>query len=314
MSTLWRMMSQLRRGGRTAVVVSIALAGLIACSPSDLMPEIEADEDEQRVAVEIEVAEATGIRDAIYLTGEIEPTRTVEIMPEQAGRLDQLHIEIGDRVRRDQEIAVVDPSRPGQRFAPNPVKSPIDGTVVQIAAREGSEVTQQQPIARVATTADLEITTFVPERRIGTLTVGQRANVQLAAYPDLTLEARVSRVAPVLDAGSRSLETTLRFTRNDGRIRAGMFARIDLIVDDRPDAITVPQRSVLRRGGETYVYVADSDDRTQRRDVTTGVESGGRVEIREGLSAGDRVIVRGQNLVQPGSLLNVIDSAEASED
>lgn len=283
------------------------LLALTSCSPFGEGPtEIDQDTDDIGVAVETEIADQTGIREAIYLTGEIEPTRTVEVFPDQAGELTELRIEIGDRVGRNQEIARIDPSRPGQRFASSAVRSSISGTVVAINSRVGSDVSQQQPIARIATTEDLEITTFVPERRIGTLSIGQSANVRLAPYPDDPFSARVTRIAPVLDSGSRALETTMRFDTPDARIRPGMFARIDLIVEERPEAITVPQRSVLRRDNAIYLYVANDEGRAERREVTLGIESAGRVEVREGLQPGERVITRGQNLIQEGTAVNEV--------
>lgn len=293
---------------RTVPIMAIAAISLfliLGCSPGD---DSDAEEEiEERLAVEVEEVEERGIQETIYLTGEIEPTTTVEIVPEQAGEITELFIEVGDRVRKDEVVARVDPSRPGQRFAPASVRAPISGTITALGVRTGSNVNQGAPLAQVASTEDLEINTYVPERRIGTLSLGQDANIQLDAFPGERFSAAVSRIAPQLDRGSRALGTTLRFVGADSRIRPGMFARIDLIVDERDGAISVPQRAIVRRADGVFIFVVDEDERAERRTVTLGIETEGRVEITEGVSAGERVITRGQSLVQDGALLEIVD-------
>lgn len=298
----------LHRTARFFTIASLSFFVIVACTPGD---DTDADDGtEDRLAVEVEEVEERGIRDTIYLTGEIEPATTVEIIPEQAGEVTELFIEVGDRVEKDQVVARVDPSRPGQRFAPASVRAPIAGTITALNARTGSNVSQGAPMAQVASTEDLEISTFVPERRIGTLSLGQDASVKIDAFPDERFSAAVSRIAPQLDRASRALGTTLRFAGADPRIRPGMFARIDLIVDERDGAITVPQRAIVRRADGIFVYVVDEDERAERRTVSLGIETEGRVEITEGVSAGERVVTRGQNLVQDGVLLQIVDFDE----
>ena len=295
----------LHRTLRIITITGLSIFVVLACTPGE-EPEAES-ETEERLAVEVEEAEERAIEDTIYLTGEIEPTTTVEIIPEQAGEITELFVEVGDRVRKDDVVARVDPSRPGQRFAPATVQAPIAGTITALAVRTGSNVSQGTPLAQVASTDDLEINTYVPERRIGTLSLGQKANVELDAFPDERYGAVVSRIAPRLDRASRALGATLRFTDTDSRIRPGMFARIDLIVDEREGAITVPQRAIVRRAEGDLVYVVDENERAERRTVTLGFEAGGRVEITEGVSAGEQVVTRGQSLVQDGALLEIVD-------
>ncbi len=286
------------------LLLGLTVAVFAACSPD---AEEEADEEEDRLAVEMEEAEQTGITEVINLSGEIEPSRTVGVIPDQAGEVVELFVEIGDRVEKDEVIARVDPSRPGQRFAVGPVRSPIAGTITQLNMREGSNVSQQSPVAQVASIDDLEISTYVPERFIGGLSLGQQAAVRLDALPGEEFSASVVRLAPQLDRTSRSLGTTMVFDTPDPRIRPGMFARIDLIAEERPDAVTVPQRAVVRRADERHVFIVDEDDRAERRPVELGIEADGRVEIVEGLEPGDRVVTRGQNLASQGALLQVTD-------
>lgn len=245
------------------------------------------------------------LQNYILVNGEIRPESTVEAYADTAGSLLSLKVRRGDRVQQGDIIAEVDPSRPGQRFAASPVRAPISGTVVNILPRVGGQVLPQTPIASIATIDRLEIVSQVPERRIANLSVGSRALVFLDSFPNQDFPARISLLSPTVDPQSRSLEIILSFDRRDTRIRPGMFAQVRIITGQQADALVVPQNAVQRRDGQAFVYVADDQDIARRREVVVGIEIDGRAQLLSGVRAGDRVIVRGQNLVQEGSLLRV---------
>ena len=291
----------------TVVVATvIVITTLAACLPGG-RSRGAADAEQPVVAVEAQPIRPDGIRETITINGEIEPVSSVDVFPTAAGELIEIRVAVGDRVRRDDVIARVDPSRPGQVFTPSVIGSPIAGTVTRLSARVGAQVTQQAPIARIATTDELQLTTFVPERFVQGVAVGQSATVRLDAYPTAEFAAQITRLSPVIDPQTRTLETTLGLTTRDARIRPGMFARVELVLNERPDALTVPQPAVVRRDGRSHVFVVGDDDRAELRPVTTGIESGGRIELVSGVSGGERVVTRGQNLLDAGTPVRVVD-------
>ena len=292
---------------RVVLFMAIAIVFLAACLPGARTRGSGADAEESVVAVEAQPIRPDGIRETITVNGEIDPVSSVDVFPTAAGELIEIRVAVGDRVRRDDVIAKVDPSRPGQVFSPSAISAPIAGTVTRLSARVGAQVTQQAPIARIATTDVLQLTTFVPERFVQGVAVGQTATVRLDAYPAAEFSARITRLSPVIDPQTRTLETILRLTTRDARVRPGMFARVELVLNERPDALTVPQPAVVRRDGRPHVFVVGVGDRAELRPVTTGIESGGRIELVSGVSVGERVVTRGQNLLDAGTPVRVVD-------
>lgn len=246
----------------------------------------------------------------IVLGGEIEPAAALEAYSETTGRIIEIRAGLGDRVEKDEVLAMVDPSRPGQRFAPNPVRAPISGVVTQIPVQEGSQISMQSPIARIATTSDLKITAYVAERFAGSLRRGQRAVIRLSAYPEEGFPARIAQIAPVVDSQTRTIKITLTFNSRDARPRAGMFAVIDLVLEERENALTIPQGALIRRREGTFIYIVDPDNRAELRQVKTGIEIDGTVELFSGVNPGDRVITRGQNLLEPGTEVRIVTPRE----
>lgn len=288
------------------MIVVIAPVLLGSCVPAGVRRRAPADAGVPTVAVAAEPIAARGIRRTITVNGEVEPVSSVDVYPSAGGELIAVAVRVGDTVSRNQIIAQVDPSRPGQVFSSSPVLSPIAGTVTRLTARTGAQVSPQTPIARIATTGELQIVTFVPERFISDITVGQIASVRFDAYPDRQYAAVVERSAPVVDPQARTLETTLLLSGPAPGIRPGLFARIELVLEEQPRALTVPQSAILRRDNQTFVFVVH-DERAQMRRIETGIESDGRVELVSGVAAGERVVTRGQNLLEDGSPVRIVD-------
>lgn len=286
--------------------VSIAVLLLASCEAPEEVQTTTGDEETRRIAVQTLLLEPQTIRDVITLTGEVEAPDAVDALPDTGGELTFLGVSVGDRVRRGDVIARVDPSQPGRRFAESPVQAPIDGTVVSVPAQTGQQVTPQLPVARIAALESAELVMRVPERFVGEVSTGQRVRVSFDAYPGIVFNAQVRRRAPQLDASSRTLEVRSRFDRFDQRILPGMSARAELVLTERSEALVVPQQSLLRRDGETFLYIVNDDDIAMRRTVVTGVEIDGNAEIIEGLTPGAQVVTRGQNLLENGAPVLVV--------
>ena len=299
-----------------ALLTAIFTSALIfaSCTPGGSRRPSTPDSQESALAVDAPPIEPTGIRRTISVNGEIEALSSVDVLPASGGELIEILVGVGDRVARDQVVARVDPSRPGQVFTPSPVRAPISGTVTRLSARVGAQVSTQSPIARIATTDRLQIVTPIPERFIEGVAIDQQAIVRFDAFPSREYEARVSRLAPVVDPQARTLETILSLTAVDSRVRPGLFARVEIVLVERPAALTVPGAAIVQRDGDPHVYIANPDSgRATLRRVTTGIESDGRVEVRSGVEEGERVVIRGQNLLDDGALVRIIGTDDGDQ-
>ncbi|THB63327.1 MAG: efflux RND transporter periplasmic adaptor subunit [Spirochaetaceae bacterium] len=265
------------------------------------------DKGELPVSVQTMILEPGPITDYILLNGEIQPKSSVDVYADTAGELISLSRSNGDRISRGDTIGQIDPSRPGQRFAPSAITAPISGTIVMVNPRIGSQISPQMPVARIATTNELEITTNVPERYINNLAIGQPALIQLDAFPDLEFDATVSELDPLVNPQNRTLQTTMVLKQHDERIRPGMFARVKIITAQIDDALVIPQTAVIRQADKAYVYVLDADQLAAQRQVITGIQIDGKVQLIDGVQAGETVITRGQNMLEDGRSVRILN-------
>lgn len=182
------------------------------------------------------------------------------------------------------------------------VKSPISGRVVEMAGSQGGYWNDVN--ASVMTVADLSkvwLSASVPERDLAHVDVGQPAHIALTAYPDLRLEGHVQYVSEIVDTATRSVKVRVAVDNREGRLRPGMFARVSFDGPGR-EALMVPTTALLQGNVSTRVFVdkgrTDKGARFEPRDVQVGVQQDGKVEIRSGLMAGERIVVNGGVLLQ----------------
>lgn len=294
---------------------ALALLVIVAVAGCDMIrfgrDAVDAQEPEEPIfAVAAAEVGQERLVDSIRVNGDIESAATIDVFPDVFGDVHELNVRIGDRVEQGEIIAKIDQSRPGQSFVPGPVRAPIGGTITSVPVRVGAKVQQGQPVARIATTGDLQIRTYVPERYIGQLELGQEAEIEFAAFRGETFGARVVELSPVVDPATRTMETKLEFTEPDARIRPGMFARIRIITEVREDVPVVPVDAVVTRRGSNLVFVITGDERVERREVELGLQTAERVEIISGVSIGERITVEGQNQLDDGVRVRLIDEEE----
>lgn len=314
--------------GRLAIVTALISApllfglSLVACdAPGAKKGDVvEAEAEAQAAeaaalvfAVNTTTATRGQIRDYLLLSGDIVSGSTVDAYSDVAGKVTKLYVSVGDRVQKDDPIAEIDPSRPGMTFIPGVAKAPIAGTIVALPAQLGMTISQAMPVARLSRTDALELRTYVAERFVSKVSVGLRAEVGLDAYPGRIFIATVSELSPVLDPASRTMEVRLNLVRPDSSIKAGMFAKIKVITQDKPDIVKIPATAVVRRFGENYVFALEPDPENpektlaKRRLIVPGILIDDKLEIREGLKAGEEIVVRGQTLLEDGSPVNVVE-------
>jgi len=250
------------------------------------------------------------IENYIDLNGDVSAAVSVDVYADTAGEVVKLNVSVGDYVSEGDVVAEVDPSRPGQQFVPSPVKSSINGTVTEVPVQVGTRIGQGVPVARISKINQLEITTEVPERFIDSMRVGLPAVLRFEAYPNVTFPARVTQLSPVLNPTTRTMEVKLQLARRDSRVKAGMYAEVQIITERKENVIKIPASCLVRRFGETFGYVVTEKNTAERRVVTPGIIIDDQVEVIVGVKAGDRVVIQGQNLLDDGVQVKVVDQVE----
>lgn len=168
--------------------------------------------------------------------------------------------------------------------------------------REGAELVALEDVSQMK--VDLRL----PERYLGQLRPGQSLEVEFDAYPGRRFRAALEAIDVQVDANGRSVVARGRMPNADGLLRTGMFAKVSLTLSERADAVMVPEEALVPSGEQQFVYRIE-DGKAMRVRVRTGLRRDGKVEIVEGLSGGDQVVVAGQpKLTREATEVRVVET------
>jgi len=185
------------------------------------------------------------------------------------------------------------------------ITSPVDGFVGRRNADPGAWVSQNAPVVSVVEIARLRMQAAVVEKDLRFVGVGDPATVEVDAYPGDKFKGRVARVSPVLDPATRTATMEVEIPNTDNRLRPGMYARVELTIEEHKGVVIVPKPAVVDLDGQRGVWQAGEENKAQFLPVTLGIEDGERVEIAAGLKAGDRFVTEGAGAVRRNDTLVV---------
>lgn len=188
------------------------------------------------------------------------------------------------------------------------IKSPIDGVVTQRAIKAGNMIQPQSPAFQVTKMDRLEAHVFVPERDIHKLAADQPAELVVDAWPERTFKGAIERVNPVVDAKTGTVKVTVLMAPGQPELRPGMFGRVEVRYDRREKALLVPKDAVITEDAMESVFVV-TGGKAQRRTVKLGYSDPWRAEVLEGLSAGEQVVVTGQNSLKDDAKVDIVNAA-----
>lgn len=185
------------------------------------------------------------------------------------------------------------------------IRSPMDGVVAERYVDPGALVGVNTPIFRIVQMNPLRLMVGVPARLAPMLVPGKtKLAVRADLYDDLAFDCVVNRIFPTADAASRTVRAEILMDNQEdeyGRwlLRPGMYATAEITLSVRSDTLTVPASSVVRVLERQVIFVLDGDV-ARTVVVQTGIRSGERVEILDGLKAGDEYVIMGQNKLTDG--------------
>lgn len=172
------------------------------------------------------------------------------------------------------------------------IRAPFAGFVGLRELSLGALVQPGTELVTLDSTAEVDVRFNVSERDLGRVRVGSQVEVSSAAYPERRFSGAITSLDSRLDTAQRSLQAKARLPNGEGLLRPGMLGNVEIAVETIDDAITVPPMAVQVRGSTQFVYRI-VEGCAQRVDVVTGQRKPERLEIVEGLDAGDTVVVEG---------------------
>jgi Cu(I)/Ag(I) efflux system membrane fusion protein len=186
------------------------------------------------------------------------------------------------------------------------VVAPIAGVIDALEVRAGMTVSAGATVARIQGLDPIWIDAAVPEAQGALATLGKSAAILCAAYPGVTFKGRIVDVLPQTNVDTHTLRVRIEVANPVGRLKPGMFARVQWGAGDRQQALLVPTEAVIHTGTRDLVIVASDANRFEPVEVRVGGEYGARTSIVAGLEAGQKVVVSGQFLIDSEASLRGI--------
>jgi membrane fusion protein (multidrug efflux system) len=185
------------------------------------------------------------------------------------------------------------------------IRAPIEGVVSARFVKVGNTIKPGDPTFEVTDLDPLIAYVHVPEREFRNVAPGQNAVVAIDALGSDRFRAVVERISPTVDSATGTFKATLEIRDSSNRVKPGMFARVNIVVDRRPDALKIPRTAIVEADGGESVFVV-KDAVAIQQPVRTGLTNAGWVEIVEGLDGDERVVVIGQTGLKSGNAVEVV--------
>ncbi|UCB45337.1 MAG: efflux RND transporter periplasmic adaptor subunit [Spirochaetota bacterium] len=259
--------------------------------------------------VAVTKAKRGAISESLIFNGEIIPVTEVNIFTTVPGKVKEILVKEGDRVKKGDILVYIDRSEAGLTFAPTPVESTIDGVVKSVMAEIGAYSTPQMPLFQIIDMDTVEFVVRIPEKYIYKIKRGLSGEISVVAYPDRKFYGKVTKLSPVVDAMSRTQEVRLRIDNPRHTLKPGMFGDVKLLIRTMKDMVIIPLQAVIDRGGRDVIFVVN-DGKALEIEPVLGIREGDKIAIEEGLTEGATVIVIGQQNVNTDDKVNITEEIE----
>jgi multidrug efflux pump subunit AcrA (membrane-fusion protein) len=173
---------------------------------------------------------------------------------------------------------------------------------------EGRLVGTGYTICGIVDMSNMVIRCEVTSKDIGRIHKDQRAEAHVYSDREVAVEGEVADVSPIMDIGTKAFEVDVAVANPQGRLRPGMFARVNVILNTRRDALIVDRKILQRRNNEDIVFVVSDQERAEKRVVRIGLENPDQVEILDGLRDGDSLVTLGYETLQDKAKVKVMET------
>jgi membrane fusion protein (multidrug efflux system) len=190
------------------------------------------------------------------------------------------------------------------------VRAPFSGVAGLRLVNAGDYVNAGQDLVELVRLDPLELDLRAPEVVLSTLHVGQTVDFGVDSFPGETFKATLVAIAPSVDAAGRSVALRARFDNPGQKLRPGMSARVQVVLDTNASALLVPEQAIWPNGEQKMVYTV-VDGKAKLVPVTLGMRQPGTVEVTSGLKEGDVVVVSGQLKIGDGAPVQAVPAKPA---
>ena len=185
--------------------------------------------------------------------------------------------------------------------------SPISGYITSLNVSLGNLATTGSVAATIADTSSLKIDADITEYLLGTIAVGDEVQIYVGTLGDTAYAGQITALSPAPAAGGLTYPITVTVTDKRSDIKAGMFAEVQIIAESKDQVIIVPSDAVVIKSGRSLVATIDENNIPTYKEVVTGIDNGKFVEVKAGLTSGEKIITSGQQYITEGQAVNVIE-------
>ncbi len=189
------------------------------------------------------------------------------------------------------------------RLDKHTIRTPFAGVLGLRQVNVGQYVPAGQPIVELTLAGALELRFYLPQKDLPSLAPGQTV-LGVVGRCEARFEGKVIAVDPRVDPATRMVGLQAMVTGEPGELHPGMAVRVRLLVGEVQGAIQLPQEAIVRQGTKYVVYTVDDQGHAQPHEVALGEFFVDGVHVTSGVAAGDRVVVAGQQKLQPGSAID----------
>ncbi len=183
------------------------------------------------------------------------------------------------------------------------IHAPAGGIVTHVGVRDGQYITPKDQLYAIADLSKVWVLVDVYEDELPWVRAGDPAEMTVLAIPGEVFRGELTYVYPYAESRTRTVKARLEFANPGGRLKPDMFANVRIKASARTDVITIPSEAIVRSGLREQVFRVTEPGRFEPLEVVVGVSAGGYTEIREGVAAGDEVVVSAQFLIDSESKL-----------
>jgi membrane fusion protein, multidrug efflux system len=194
------------------------------------------------------------------------------------------------------------------KLAKSEIRAPFDGVAGLRQVSEGAYVAAGTDIARLEKIDQLKLDFRVPETYLARLKEGLAVSAAVDSFPQASFPGKIYAIEPSVDEQTRTILARARVANPELKLRPGMFARVNLTLGVRENAIWIPEEAIVPRGQDSFVFRV-VDGKAELVLVQTGTRKVGEVEIMKGIAAGDLVVTEGTQRLAPGMQVSIIPSA-----
>lgn len=189
------------------------------------------------------------------------------------------------------------------------ITAPISGKVTSIAVSSGERISPSMPLLSIIDVSRIFVKVGISEKDISKIKEGQKVSLEIDAFPEEKFQGEVISKGVAVDQTSKTLEVKIEIFQPEVDIPVGVFARGNILVKTNQDALIIPSSALVRKKDGIYVYVIE-EGIARQKEVVLGIIQDKRIEILEGLSEEEEIVVLGNQELEDGLKVDVLDKEE----